>query len=339
MKMARPSRAVISRAPTLDDVARAAGLSSMTVSRALNTPDQVRSETVKKVLAAVKATGYIPNALAGGLASRRSKLVAVLVPHLNDPLFADTLQAMGETLSQRGYQMLLCSAGYTPQTETELVSTLMSRRPDGIMLTGIHHANDLKKIIFNASVPVVETWDITPTPIDMLVGFSHEKAGLATAEYLLGKGYRRPGLVWTTERTAAQRKNGLYEGLARHGITDAPCVESQLPARFADGRAGAAQLLETTELDVIICGSDTLAQGAISELQARGLRVPQDVAVMGFGDLDFAAANVPAITTVALDRYAIGARAATLLANRIEGRSDGEQIIDIGFHLTERESA
>jgi len=337
--MARPSRAVISRAPTLDDVARAAGLSSMTVSRALNTPDQVRSETVKKVLAAVKATGYIPNALAGGLASRRSKLIAVLVPHLNDPLFADTLQAMGETLSQRGYQMLLCSAGYTPQTETELVSTLMSRRPDGIMLTGIHHANDLKKIIFNASVPVVETWDITPTPIDMLVGFSHEKAGLATAEYLLGKGYRRPGLVWTTERTAAQRKNGLYEGLARHGITDAPCVESQLPARFADGRAGAAQLLETTELDVIICGSDTLAQGAISELQARGLRVPQDVAVIGFGDLDFAAANVPAITTVALDRYAIGARAATLLANRIEGRSDGEQIIDIGFHLTERESA
>lgn len=337
--MARPSRAVISRAPTLDDVARAAGLSSMTVSRALNTPDQVRSETVKKVLAAVKVTGYIPNALAGGLASRRSKLVAVLVPHINDPLFADTLQAMGETLSQRGYQMLLCSAGYTPQTETELVSTLMSRRPDGIMLTGIHHANDLKKIIFNASVPVVETWDITPTPIDMLVGFSHEKAGLATAEYLLGKGYRRPGLVWTTERTAAQRKNGLYEGLARHGITDAPCVESQLPARFADGRAGAAQLLETTELDVIICGSDTLAQGAISEIQARGLRVPQDVAVMGFGDLDFAAATVPAITTVALDRYAIGARAATLLANRIEGRSDGEQIIDIGFHLTERESA
>ena len=337
--MARPSRAVISRAPTLDDVARAAGLSSMTVSRALNTPDQVRSETVKKVLAAVKATGYIPNALAGGLASRRSKLVAVLVPHINDPLFADTLQAMGETLSQRGYQMLLCSAGYTPQTETELVSTLMSRRPDGIVLTGIHHANDLKKIIFNASVPVVETWDITPTPIDMLVGFSHEKAGLATAEYLLGKGYRRPGLLWTTERTAAQRKNGLYEGLARHGITDAPYVESQLPARFADGRAGAAQLLETTELDVIICGSDTLAQGAISELQARGLRVPQDVAVMGFGDLDFAAANVPAITTVALDRYAIGARAATLLANRIEGRSDGEQIIDIGFHLTERESA
>lgn len=337
--MARPSRAVISRAPTLDDVARAAGLSSMTVSRALNTPDQVRPETVKKVLAAVKATGYIPNALAGGLASRRSKLVAVLVPHINDPLFADTLQAMEETFAQRGYQMLLCSTGYTPQRETELVSTLMSRRPDGIVLSGIHHANDLKKMIFNANLPVVETWDITPTPIDMLVGFSHEKAGLATAEYLLGKGYRHPGLVWTNERTAAQRKNGLYEGLARHGITDAPCVELTRPARVADGRAGAAQLLETAELDVIICACDTLAQGAINELQARGLRVPQDVAVMGFGDLDFAAANVPAITSVTLDRHAIGARAATLLADRIDGRSEGEQIIDIGVHITERESA
>ncbi|MDF7760630.1 LacI family DNA-binding transcriptional regulator [Kosakonia cowanii] len=337
--MARPSRAVTSRAPTLDDVARAAGLSSMTVSRALNTPDQVRPETVKKVLAAVKATGYIPNALAGGLASRRSKLVAVLVPHLNDPLFADTLQAMEAIFAQRGYQMLLCSTGYTPQRETELVSSLMSRRPDGIVLSGIHHGNDLKKMIFNASLPVVETWDITPTPIDMLVGFSHEKAGQATAEYLLGKGYRRPGLLWTRERTATQRKSGVYEGLARHGITDAPCVESALPARVADGRSGAAHLLETAELDVIICASDTLAQGAIGELHARGLRVPQDVAVVGFGDLDFAAANVPAITTVTLDRHAIGAQAATLLADRIEGDREGGQIIDIGFHITERESA
>ncbi|GAB7196334.1 hypothetical protein DZS_42090 [Dickeya ananatis] len=135
----------MTRAPTLDDVAKAAGLSSMTVSRALNTPALVRASTIEKVQEAVRATGYIPNALAGGLASRRSKLIAVVVPQINNNMFVDTIQAISDELAQRGYHMLLCVAGYTPQTEEELVATLLSRRPDGVVLTGIHHSPSLKK--------------------------------------------------------------------------------------------------------------------------------------------------------------------------------------------------
>ncbi|MCL6745664.1 LacI family DNA-binding transcriptional regulator [Kosakonia sp. R1.Fl] len=337
--MSKTARPVPPRAPTLEDVARAAGLSSMTVSRALNTPQLVRPKTVEKVLAAVKATGYIPNALAGGLASRRSKLIAVVVPQINNNMFVDTIQAISDELAKRGYHMLLCVAGYTQQTEAELVAALLSRRPDGIVLTGIHHSTDLKKVILNASVPVVEIWDLTPTPLDMLVGFSHEKVGQATAEYLLRKGYRRPGLLWTVDKRASQRKAGLCEALARHGITDPLSVDVALPARFTSGREGLSQLLALGESDVIVCSSDTLAQGAIVEAQARGLRVPQDVAVIGFGDLDFAAGNNPAITTVSVDRQIIGQRAATLLMERIEGTSSGEEIVDIGFHFIERESA
>ncbi|WLI77329.1 LacI family DNA-binding transcriptional regulator [Kosakonia sp. H02] len=337
--MSKPTRSVPPRAPTLEDVARAAGLSSMTVSRALNTPQLVRPKTVEKVIAAVKATGYIPNALAGGLASRRSKLIAVVVPQINNNMFVDTIQAISDELAVRGYHMLLCVAGYTQQTEAELVAALLSRRPDGIVLTGIHHSTDLKKVILNANVPVVEIWDLTPTPLDMLVGFSHEKVGQATAEYLLRKGYRQPGLLWTVDKRAAQRKAGLCEVLARNGITEPSSVDVALPARFTSGRQGLAQLLDVGNVDVVVCSSDTLAQGAIIELQSRGLRVPQDVAVIGFGDLDFAAGNQPAITTVSVDRQVIGQRAATLLADRIEGRDEGEQIIDIGFHFIERESA
>ncbi|AHJ73893.1 LacI family DNA-binding transcriptional regulator [Kosakonia sacchari] len=337
--MSKTARPVPPRAPTLEDVARAAGLSSMTVSRALNTPQLVRPKTVEKVLAAVKATGYIPNALAGGLASRRSKLIAVVVPQINNNMFVDTIQAISDELAKRGYHMLLCVAGYTQQTEAELVAALLSRRPDGIVLTGIHHSTDLKKVILNASVPVVEIWDLTPTPLDMLVGFSHEKVGQATAEYLLRKGYRRPGLLWTVDKRASQRKAGLCEALARHGITDPLSVDVALPARFTSGREGLSQLLALGESDVIVCSSDTLAQGAIVEAQARGLCVPQDVAVIGFGDLDFAAGNNPAITTVSVDRQIIGQRAATLLMERIEGTSSGEEIVDIGFHFIERESA
>ncbi|AGN84132.1 LacI family DNA-binding transcriptional regulator [Enterobacter sp. R4-368] len=337
--MSKTARPVLPRAPTLEDVARAAGLSSMTVSRALNTPQLVRPKTVEKVLAAVKATGYIPNALAGGLASRRSKLIAVVVPQINNNMFVDTIQAISDELAMRGYHMLLCVAGYTQQTEADLVAALLSRRPDGIVLTGIHHSTDLKKVILNASVPVVEIWDLTPTPLDMLVGFSHEKVGQATAEYLLRKGYRRPGLLWTVDKRASQRKAGLCEALARHGITDPLSVDVALPARFTSGREGLSQLLALGESDVIVCSSDTLAQGAIVEAQARGMRVPQDLAVIGFGDLDFAAGNNPAITTVSVDRKIIGQRAATLLMERIEGTRSGEEIVDIGFHFIERESA
>ena len=337
--MSKTSRPVPPRAPTLEDVARAAGLSSMTVSRALNTPQLVRPKTVEKVLAAVKATGYIPNALAGGLASRRSKLIAVVVPQINNSMFVDTIQSISDELAVRGYHMLLCVAGYAQQTEAELVATLLSRRPDGIVLTGIHHSTELKRVILNASVPVVEIWDLTPTPLDMLVGFSHEKVGEATADYLLRKGYKRPGLLWTVDYRAALLKSGLCEALARNDIREPAFVDVSLPARFASGRQGLRDLLKKGSFDVIVCSSDTLAQGAIVEAQASGLRVPQDLAVIGFGDLDFAADTHPSITTVSVDRQVIGQRAATLLADRIEGLPQQETIVDIGFHFVERDSA
>ncbi|MCI1033494.1 LacI family transcriptional regulator [Raoultella sp. BIGb0149] len=334
MKSRKPTRV-----PTLDDVARTAGLSSMTVSRALNTPQLVRPKTVEKVLQAVQATGYIPNALAGGLASRRSRLIAVVVPQINNNMFVDTIQALSDTLAARGYHMLLCVAGYSRETEAELVATLLSRRPDGVVLTGIQHAPALKRTILNAAIPVVEIWDLTPTPLDMLVGFSHEKVGETIGEFLLHKGYRRPGLLWAGDARAALRKQGLCTRLVKGGMSDVPQVAVPLPASLALGRSGLAQLLDAGEFDIIVCSSDTLAQGAIMEAESRGLRVPKDLAVMGFGDLDFAASNRPAITTVSVDRHAIGERAATLLADRIEGVGEGEAIIDLGYHLLERESA
>ena len=337
--MSNTSRPTPPRAPTLEDVARTAGLSSMTVSRALNTPQLVRPKTVEKVLAAVKATGYIPNALAGGLASRRSKLIAVVVPQINNSMFVDTIQTISDELAERGYHMLLCVAGYTQENEAELVATLLSRRPDGIVLTGIHHSTELRRVILNASVPVVEIWDLTPTPLDMLVGFSHEKVGEATAEYLMRKGYRRPGLLWTVDNRAALRRSGLTDALARSGIHNPLAVDVALPARFVSGRQGLSKLLQAGEFDVIVCSSDTLAQGAIVEAQSRGLRVPDDLAVIGFGDLDFAGDTWPSITTVSVDRQAIGQRAATLLADRIEGIAPQDAIVDIGFHFVERESA
>lgn len=327
-----------SRAPTLEDVARAAGLSAMTVSRALNAPQQVRPQTLARVMEAVRTTGYIPNALAGGLASRRSRLIAVVVPQINNAMFVDTIQALNDEMTCQGYHMLLCVSGYGMESEAEIVTTLLSRRPDGIVLTGIHHTSALKKMILQAAIPVVEVWDMTPTPIDMLVGFSHEKVGNELGEFLIKRGYRQPALLWADDERAAQRRHGLVDTLSRHNIKVQAHITVPLPATMQGGRDAFAAL-KAREADVVVCSSDTVAQGALIEAEARGLRVPQDVAVTGFGDLAFAAAHRPSITTVRIDRQAIGQQAVRALLTRLAGHSVSEPVKDIGFEIIPRDSA
>jgi LacI family gluconate utilization system Gnt-I transcriptional repressor len=335
----REPKTVRKAAPTLEDVARVAGISPMTVSRALNSPQQVRPATVEKVKAAISATGYIPNAQAGSLASNRSRLIAVVVPQINNNMFVDTIQTLNDTLSARGYHMLLCVTGYEAETEAETVATLLSRRPDGIVLTGIHHSSQLKKVLLQNEVPVVEIWDMTPTPIDMLVGFSHEKVGARVAAYLAERGYQRPGLIWTDDRRALQRKQGLVDALAAQGV--APLVDwpVALPALMQRGREACGQILDVhPDIDVLVCSSDTLAQGALMEAQARGINVPKNLAVIGFGDLDFAAANYPSISTVRVDRHRMGQLAAEQLLNRLNGEPVEQPIIDLGFEMVPRDS-
>ena len=327
------------RSITLKDVARVAGLSPITVSRALNTPQLVRPETVARVREAVELTGYIPNLLAGGLASRRSRLVAAIVPQLFNAMFVETVQGLGDQLAANGYQLLLSLSGYSPLHESELVSAILSRQPDGIVLTGINHAAETRKRLLSAKVPVVETWDLTPTPIDMLVGFSHQKIGETIARYLHGKGYRRFGLVWADDRRAALRRTGLEAVLNEFGIEIIASHMVPTPATLALGREGLKALLDAgNSCDVIVCSSDALAQGVMTEAQVRGIDVPGQLAIMGFGDLDFAAHTAPSISSVHIDKRAIGIQAANALLARIEGRPLQEKIIDVGFELVERQT-
>ena len=329
----------VRKTPTLEDVARVAGLSPMTVSRAINKPQVVRTATVARVMEAIQATGYIPNMLAGGLASKRSRLIAVVVPQINNSMFVDTVQAISDRLAQRGYHMLLCVTGYSYDREAEIVATILSRRPDGMVLTGIHHSPELRKTILNAGLPVVEIWDMTPTPLDMLVGFSHEKIGTCIGQYCLQRGYLNLGLVWAGDRRAQQRRKGLVDAMQGQAGSRIRGVNAPVPTSLAAGRQGLKQLLAQGErFDAIICSSDTLAQGVIMEACARGLSVPQQLAVIGFGDLSFAAFNQPAITTVAIERVKMREDAATRMADKIEGRSPQDAVVDLGFQLVERDS-
>jgi LacI family transcriptional regulator, gluconate utilization system Gnt-I transcriptional repressor len=313
-----------------------AGVSPITVSRVLNHPDVVAADTREQVLRVIERTGYIPNLLAGGLASRRTHFVAAIVPALLNQVFSETIQALTDRLWDGGYQVLLGTSGYPTSREESLLTAIISRRPDGIFLTGIAHSAASHRRLAAAKIPIVEVWDLTPTPIDMLVGFSHERVGHAVAEYLVGLGRRSFAVVSADDARAELRRAGFRAVLAKSGITDELTVLVPAPSTFRLGREGLAQLLGRGSLPrAVFCSSDTLAHGVLVEAQARGLAVPRDLAIVGFGDLDFAAYTFPPLSTVRIERAAIGQRAAEALLGRIEGRPV-ERIVDIGFQVMER---
>lgn len=321
---------------TLADVARLAGVSPITVSRVVNRPELVTPDTLAHVQAVIERTGYVPNLLAGGLASRRSRLVAALVPSITNGIFVEAIQAFTDRLCEAGYQVLLGLSGYPATREDALIEAVLSRRPDAIYLTGINHSAAARQRLVNARIPIVETWDMTPTPLDMLVGFSHEAIGAAVARHLLARGHRRFGLVWADDARALARQRGFL-GEVRGQAAAAVDIETvPAPSTLTLGRQGLAALLARGSPTAVFCSSDLLAHGALEEARARGIAVPRALALMGFGDLEFAQHTFPALSTVRVDRAAIGRRAAELVLARIDGTASGPTVVDVGFGIVDR---
>ncbi|PLX89611.1 MAG: LacI family transcriptional regulator [Desulfuromonas sp.] len=342
-KRARADEASVERpsvgSVTLSDVARLAGVGTTTVSRALNHPDQVAQKTLKKVNQAIELTGYVPNQIAGALASRRSHLIAAIIPSISNTVYAETIKHFSKILRDSGYQVLLGETDYLEDQEETLVRTVLSRKPDGIFFIGINHTAICRRQLLVANIPVVETWDLTKTPLDMVVGFSHEEVGKAIAEYLLEKKISRVGSIWALDHRAQLRRKGFLETLAFHGINSKYVCDVSVPTNFGQGREGLTRLInEGFNGGAVVCSSDTIAHGVLAEAQTRGLRVPEEMAVTGFGDQTFAPFTNPSLTTVKFDRELIGRRAAEVLLARINDEKIEEYIIDVGFEIIERKS-
>jgi LacI family gluconate utilization system Gnt-I transcriptional repressor len=328
-----------SGAVTLHDVAKLAGVAPITASRVVNTPDKVSPDIRQRVLGAIERTGYVPNRLAGGLASTRSRLVAAVVPTLSGPVFLETIQSLTDSLAQAGYQLMLGQGGYGGDREDALLEAIIGRRPDGIVLTGILHSAVGRRRLMACGIPVVETWDLTPTPIDMLVGFSHADVGRRVAEFLHVKGRRALAVITANDERARRRQESFVAAARDFGQALVPVVTVQAPTTLGSGRKALAELLASRsadEVDAVYCSSDLLALGVLTQAQAMGLAVPGQLAVVGFGDLDFAADLHPALTTVRIDGGAIGSQAARFVVDRAEGRSVEPRIVDIGFSIIDR---
>ena len=331
----RPAPPKPEKSVTLHDVARAAGVSLITASRALSNPGVVSDTTITRVQEAVIATGYIPNLLAGGLKSRRSMTVAALVPAISVAQFLPTVQALTESLDAAGYQLILGQSGYDHAREEALLNTLISRRPDGIVVTGLVHTQAARDRLKRLAIPVVETWDLSDRPVDMMVGFSHRKVGSAVAGYFLAKGWTQVGIASGDDERATVRREGFLSLMGRA----VPTALVPAPSTMARGRQALADLLvQDRSLRAVYCSSDQLAQGVLAEAQSRGIRVPQDLAVCGFGGADFAAHMTPSLTTVQVDGASIGRLAARMIVDRCCGLALAQPVVDVGFCIVERQS-
>ncbi len=329
-----------SGAITLRDVAKLAGVAPITASRAVNTPDQVSPEVLKKVQDAIGRTGYVPNRVAGGLASSRSRLIAAVVPSIVVSVFVETIETLNNTLFEAGYQLMLGQTGYSPEREETLLEAIIGRRPDGIFLTGIMQSSKGRTRLLASGIPVVETWDLTPTPIDMLIGFSHSDIGREVAHFLMAKGRKRFALIRADDERGIRRATAFQNTVVQRGLPGVVVDNVGSLRTLKSGREALSRiLLQAPETDAVFCSSDLIAMGVLTEAMARGIAVPQRLSIVGFGDVPYVADMVPALTTVHINGSDIGRMAADYLIARAEGQPVERPIVDVGFSIVQRDSA
>lgn len=330
---------------TLNEVAAQAGVSPQTVSRAIRMPNLVSEATLEVVRRAIAETGYVPNLAASNLASNRSMTVAALVPAMSYSVFAETIHGLDAVLSSRGYHLFIGSTDYDSAREEELIRAFLGRRPDGIVVVGTEHTEAARAMLEGAKVPVVETWGWTDDPIDSLVGFSNQEAITTLVDYAHERGYLHPTFAgWFTggDSRAQDRRNAFGKRVGELYPAEPIRVVGSGEDRIsidAGRKLLDRALREHPETDILICASDIFATGALLEAEARGISVPSQLAICGFGDFELSRHLRPSLTTVSTPNLEIGRRTGELLLSRMLGTTTEPAMLNLGSSLAARDSA
>jgi LacI family transcriptional regulator, gluconate utilization system Gnt-I transcriptional repressor len=322
----------------ITDVAAAAGVAPMTVSRVINTPDRVSPETTARVREAIDRLGYVPNLIAGGLSSRKSRMVAAIVPTIANPMFANVVQSFSASMRLAGYQVMLSICGYEDSDDEALFRAVLGRRPDALLITGSGYNPAALQMLIEARIPVVEIWDVSSRPIDMLIGFDHGQVGAKVAAFLLAKGHDRFAVLAGRDPRALMRARGFAETAVAGGGTIVLDQQTPAPSTIAAGREGLRALIPFLDQRcAVFCSSDLMAFGVVTEARVQGIPIPEHLAVCGFGNFELSAMNEPPITSVSLEGTGTGRTAASFLLRRLagEGPRDGDRV-QVPFRIVER---
>lgn len=324
----------------LQDVARAAGVSLATASRALGDPGLVLPRTQERVREAAEMLGYVPHGAARALASRRSRTIGAVLPTVDNPIFASATQTLARELARSSYTLLLASDEYDPAVEVSATRALIERGVDGLVLVGMDHPPELFHAIAQAGVPYELVWTLDRGRFHHCIGFDNREASAACARHLLDLGHRRfavlSGEMEHNDR-ARDRVAGVRDALAARRIDLPASAIVETPFSLRGGREGLDALWQRLGRDgftALVCGNDLLALGALIECAARGVKVPRDLSVVGFDDIELSAEFTPGLTTMHVPSADIGRIAAERLLARLEGkRVPRLQPIDVGLVL------
>ena len=304
------------RSPTVFDVAREVGCSIATVSRALNQPTRVSPVIRQRVIDAVSRLGYVPNGSARALRSAKSRLMGAVIPTLSHAIYARLIESVQGRLSARGVSLLHVAVGYDLKLEAHHIRLLLEQGVEGVVLVGAHHRPESFSLLRDREVPFVATYAIGGPGIPF-VGFDNYKAGGMAARYLADLGHRKlamlAGIAKNNDR-AGERVRGYRDAAGRAGIGKDDIEVVEAPYRMDSGEAALRVILDRRpEVTAVFCGSDILAVGAMKECRKRGIRVPTDLSIIGFDNLEVAEYLSPALTTIAIPAETMGARAAEFL--------------------------
>lgn len=330
------------RTTRMSEVAKAAGVSPMTVSNCYKHPDKVVLETRRRVFEAAASLGYVPNLIAGNLASGHSKIIAAITPSIENSNFAGMIMGLENELQRHGYNLIV-SVVEDPEREYEAVRALIGRRVDGIVLTGIDRDAPTRTLLGQAGIPVVETWNLDGPFIDMGVGFSTREAAREATQTMIDRGLRRIGAIGydtVGNHRFLERLQGFQNALADAGLKGDLVSTVERKSGFDGGRRALEDLLSREPgLEGVFCFTDVLAAGVIFDCIRRKWSVPDRLSVVGFGDYEIADQLPPGLTTIHTPGDEIGAESARMIIARSSGGDTGARIKDVGYKLMRRGSA
>ncbi|NPV19449.1 LacI family DNA-binding transcriptional regulator [Bradyrhizobium aeschynomenes] len=326
----------------LTEVAALAGVSPITVSRFFRNPDTVSAGRRLRIESAAKDLGYVPNLAARALASQRTEVIGVLIPSLTNNVFSDVLRGIYDAFEGSRYSIQLANTRYSVLQEERLLRLFLMQKPAGLIVTGVDQTAEGRAIVQAADCPVVQIMELGTDPIDMMIGFSHADACHAAISHLLAQGCRRIGFLGARMDPRVQRRLQGYQNAMKEASVFDPrlIVTTAVPTSTTMGGSLFSDLLlKAPDLDAVFCANDDLALGALFECQRRHIAVPEQVAIVGFNDMEFMASAVPTLSSVRTNRYEMGLRAATMIMDEIEGRAVVERVVDLGFEVIERQSS
>jgi LacI family gluconate utilization system Gnt-I transcriptional repressor len=321
------------RTLTLRDVSEASGVSEMTVSRVLRNRGDVSDSTRERVLEAARRLGYVPNKIAGALASQRVNLVGVIIPSLSNMVFPEVLTGISEILDDTGLQPVVGVTNYSPDREESVLYEMLSWRPSGVILAGLEHTDAARAMLAQAGIPIVEIMDIDGEPVDSAVGISHRRAGRQMAEAIIAAGYRNIAFLGTMmphDHRARKRLEGFEEALAKAGLALVDREFYSGGSALLKGREMTeAVLTRSPQVDFIYYSNDMIGAGGLLYCLHKGIDVPERIGLAGFNGVELLDGLPRKLATMDACRLEIGRRAAEIIAGKRPGGVVGGEVLEL----------